>query len=218
MDFLHQIIDWIVHVVGQWGYPGIVVMMFLESSCFPFPSEVVMIPAGYLSSPGYLTAANYQPGHEMNVYLAILMGILGSWLGALFNYYLALALGRPLLLKWGKYFFISEKNFEKGERFFQRHGEVGTFTGRLIPVVRQYISLPAGIARMNVARFLFWTGLGAGIWMAVLVAIGYVAGQNQALIEKYSKQATLGAMAFCAAVVVGYAWWHRRRKARASAA
>lgn len=212
MEFLHDVINWIVSVVGQWGYPGIVIMMFLESSCFPFPSEVVMIPAGYLSSPGYLQAANYQPGHEMNFVIVIVMGIIGSWLGALFNYYLALALGRPLLLKWGRYLFISEKNFDKGEKFFKRHGEVGTFTGRLIPVVRQYISLPAGIARMNLARFLFWTGLGAGLWVAILAAIGYVAGQNEELIKRYSHQAIIAAILFCGVTLVGYTIWHKRRK------
>ena len=209
---LSQVIHWIVGVVGQWGYPGIVIMMFLESSCFPFPSEVVMIPAGYLSSPAYQASAKFVAGHEMNFWVAIFMGIIGSWLGALFNYYLALWLGRPLLLKWGKYLFISEKNFEKGERFFQNHGEIGTFTGRLIPVVRQYISLPAGIARMNLARFLFYTGLGAGIWMTILTVIGYVAGENQALIEKYSHQATISAVAGCAVIIAVYVWVHRRRK------
>ena len=218
MHFLHEAINWVVAVVGQWGYPGIVIMMFLESSCFPFPSEIVMIPAGYLSSQGYLQSPDYQVGHEMNVYMAILMGIIGSWLGALFNYYLALALGRPLLLEWGKYIFISEKNFDKGEKFFQRHGEIGTFTGRLIPVVRQYISLPAGIARMNLARFLLWTGLGAGMWMAVLVWIGYVAGQNKDLIQKYSHQATLGALAGCAVIITVYVWVHKRRRAREQSA
>lgn len=214
MEYLHQAIDWIVATVGQWGYIGIVVMMFLESSCFPFPSEVVMIPAGYLASPGYLTAANYQPGHEMNIFLVIVMGIIGSWLGALFNYYLALALGRPLLIKWGKYFFISEKNFEKGEHFFKRHGEIGTFTGRLIPVVRQYISLPAGLARMNMFRFLFWTGLGAGLWVTILSVIGYVAGQNKDLIERYSHHAVLGAIGFAAILLAGYTIRYKRRKAR----
>lgn len=215
---MEQMIDWIVGVVGQWGYVGIVIMMFLESSCFPFPSEVVMIPAGYLASPAYLTSANYVPGHEMNAWVAILMGIIGSWLGALFNYYLALFLGRPLLLKWGKYLFITEKNFDKGEKFFKSHGEISTFTGRLIPVIRQYISLPAGIARMNMAHFLFWTGLGAGIWMTILTAIGYVAGQNRHLIEKYSRGATVVALIGCAAVIIAYIVIHRRRKARQASA
>ncbi|MCE9615149.1 MAG: DedA family protein [Lentisphaerae bacterium] len=210
---LHSVIEWIVNTVGQWGYPGIVVMMFLESSCFPFPSEVVMIPAGYLSSGAYLTSPGYVAGHEMNAWAAISMGIIGSWLGALFNYYLALWLGRPLLLKWGKYLLISEKNFEKGERFFQRHGEISTFTGRLIPVVRQYVSLPAGIARMHMGHFLFFTGLGAGIWVSVLTWIGYVAGQNEALIRKYSHTATILALCGCGAIVALYVWRHRRRRA-----
>ncbi len=213
---MEQIVDWIVGIVGQWGYVGIVIMMFLESSCFPFPSEVVMIPAGYLASPAYLTSVNYVPGHEMNLWVAIFMGIIGSWLGALFNYYLALALGRPLLLKWGKYLLITEKNFEKGEKFFRSHGEISTFTGRLIPVIRQYISLPAGIARMNMGHFLFWTGLGAGIWVAILAAIGYVAGQNRELIEKYSREATILAVISCVVIVVAYIIIHRRRKAHQS--
>ena len=213
---LSQLVNWIVGIVGQWGYPGIVIMMFLESSCFPFPSEVVMIPAGYLSSPAYPSSANYIPGHEMNFWVAIFMGIIGSWLGALFNYYLALWLGRPLLLKWGKYLLISEKNFEKGERFFQNHGEIGTFTGRLIPVVRQYISLPAGIARMNLARFLFYTGLGAGIWMVVLTYIGYFAGQNEDLWRPMLHKATGWAMAGCAVIIAVYVWVHWRRKKKSA--
>ena len=207
---LTAIVNWIVSIVGQWGYTGVVVMMFLESSCFPFPSEVVMIPAGYLSSPAYLKDPMYKPGHEMNMYLAILMGIIGSWLGALFNYYLALWLGRPLLLKWGKYLLISEKNFEKAERFFQKHGEIGTFTGRMVPVVRQYISLPAGLLRMNMWHFLFYTGLGAGLWVAILTVIGYVAGQNRELIERYSKQATGLCVAGCLALIVSYVLIRRR--------
>jgi membrane protein DedA with SNARE-associated domain len=213
---MNAIIEWVVGTVGQWGYPGIVVMMFLESSCFPFPSEVVMIPAGYLSSPNYAHSAGAVPGHAMNVWAVIFMGIVGSWLGALFNYYLALLLGRPLLLKWGKYFLISEEKFEKAERFFGRHGEIGTFTARLIPVVRQYVSLPAGIVRMNLARFLLYTGLGAGIWVSVLVWIGYIAGQSEALWRPYLKTATVAALVFCA-LVVGVYVAVRRRGRRAEA-
>lgn len=215
---MQHIIDWIVNIVGQWGYPGIVVMMFLESSCFPFPSEVVMIPAGYLSSPNYMHSPGYLPGHEMNIYVAIAMGVVGSWLGALFNYYLALWLGRPLLLKWGKYFFISEENFEKAERFFLRHGEIGTLTARLIPVVRQYVSLPAGLVRMNMFRFLLYTGLGAGIWVAILTWIGYVAGQSEALWKPYLKSATLVAIVCCAVMLFVYVLVHRRRMRRSGCA
>jgi membrane protein DedA with SNARE-associated domain len=209
---MEHVVLWVVNIVGQWGYAGIVVMMFLESSCFPFPSEVVMIPAGYLSSPNYVHSANYLPGHEMNMGIAIAMGILGSWFGALFNYYLALWLGRPLLVKWGKYFLISEENFEKAERFFRRHGEIGTFTARLIPVVRQYISLPAGLVKMNMVHFLFYTGLGAGIWVAVLSWIGYVAGQSEASWRPYLKTATINAVICCSMLLIVYTVIHRRRK------
>ncbi len=210
---MEQIVQWVVNTVGQWGYVGVTVMMFLESSCFPFPSEVVMIPAGYLSSPNYVNSHGYVAGHEMNIWLVIAMGILGSWLGALFNYYLALLLGRPLLLKWGKYFFISEDKFEKAERFFSRHGEVSTFTARLIPVVRQYVSLPAGLVRMNLARFLLYTGLGAGLWVSVLAWIGYMAGQSEALWRPYLRIATVAALTFCAVVLLMYAFAHRRARA-----
>lgn len=213
---LQGMVDWIVNVVGQWGYPGVIIMMALESSFVPFPSEVVMIPAGYLSSPAYLTSPEFRPGHEMNIWVAIVCGVAGSWVGALVNYYLAVFLGRPFLIRWGKYFFLDEKKFVRVEKFFVRHGEIGTFTGRLIPVVRQYISFPAGLARMNLARFLFFTGFGAGLWMIVLAWIGYLAGQNRALIEKYSREATIGALLFCAVVIAVYVALYRRKKRRAT--
>ncbi|MDI6775431.1 MAG: DedA family protein [Verrucomicrobiota bacterium] len=209
---MQAMVDWIVNVVGQWGYTGIVIMMTLESSFVPFPSEVVMIPAGFLASPAYLTSPEYRPGHEINIWVAILWGIVGSWVGALVNYYMAVYLGRPFLLRWGKCFFLDGKKFVKVERFFARHGEIGTFTGRLIPVVRQYISFPAGLARMNIGRFLFYTGLGAGLWVTVLAWIGYLAGQNRDLIEKYFREATIGAVAFCAVVIVVYVLPYHRKK------
>lgn len=200
---LNEIVQWVVTTVGDWGYTGIVVMMLLESSFFPFPSEVVMVPAGYLAQKG-----------EMNFYIAIGMGILGSWLGALLNYYLAVFFGRPFLLKYGRYFFISEKKFTRVEDFFRRHGEIGTFTGRLIPVVRQYISFPAGLARMNLARFLFFTGLGAAIWVTILVCIGYIAGQNEKLIREHLHTATIWVVFACLILVGLYAFWYRRKSRR----
>lgn len=160
-----EIINFIVEVVGQLGYLGIFAMMFLESSFFPFPSEVVMIPAGYLAYKG-----------EMNAIIAVIMGILGSLAGALFNYYLALKFGRIFILKFGKYFFFSEKTMNQMEAFFKAHGEISTFIGRLITVVRQYISLPAGLAKMNLAKFCFYTSLGAGIWVIILTILGYYIG------------------------------------------
>ncbi|RDU57360.1 DedA family protein [Helicobacter sp. MIT 99-5507] len=160
-----DIINFIVNIVGDLGYIGIFFMMFLESSFFPFPSEVVMIPAGYLAYKG-----------EMNIYIAIFMGILGSLAGALFNYILALKFGRAFVLKFGKYFFFTESSMEKMEVFFKNHGEISTFVGRLIPAVRQYISLPAGLAKMNLTKFCFYTSFGAGIWVIILTIIGYYVG------------------------------------------
>ena len=174
---LSQIINFIVETVGQLGYAGIFIMMFLESSFFPFPSEVVMIPAGYLAYKG-----------EMNIYFVIFFGILGSLAGALFNYYLALKLGRRFLMRYGKYILISEDTILKMEDFFNKHGHISTFFGRLIPVVRQYISLPAGLSRMNLFVFSLFTSLGAGIWVAILAFLGYYLGGNEELIKEYLHQ------------------------------
>lgn len=169
-----DMISWIVETVAALGYAGIFIMMFLESSFFPFPSEVVMIPAGYLASKG-----------EMNLYGAILSGIAGSLSGALFNYYLALKLGREFILKYGKYVLFREESLQKMDDFFAKHGHISTFSGRLIPAVRQYISLPAGLARMDIVAFSVYTALGAGIWVIILAVLGYVIGGNQALLEEY---------------------------------
>jgi len=195
---LYEIIDWIVRTVGGLGYPGIIIMMFLESSFIPFPSEVVMIPAGYLAYKG-----------EMNLVLAILSGILGSLLGAMFNYYLAIKLGRPFLLHYGKYVMFNESSLQKMEDFFARHGHISTFTGRLIPVVRQYISLPAGLARMNLAVFSFYTSLGAGIWVTILALLGYFIGGNELLIREYLR----GIIVILAvAIILGItAYWRWQR-------
>lgn len=171
---LSSVVDFIVQTVGSLGYLGIFLMMFLESSFFPFPSEVVMIPAGYLAYKG-----------EMNIYIAIVAGILGSLAGALFNYYLAIKFGRKFLIKYGKYFFIKEPTIIKMEEFFKSHGHISTFSGRLIPAVRQYISFPAGLARMNLFIFCIYTSLGAGIWVIILTLLGYFLGGNEALIKEY---------------------------------
>lgn len=164
---LHDIIDFIVSSVSSWGYVGIFVMMFLESSFFPFPSEVAMIPAGYLAHKG-----------EMSLALAFISGTLGSLLGAIFNYYLCYFFGREIVLKYGKFVGITHEKMDKFEAFFNKHGEISTFNSRLIPGIRQYISLPAGLAKMNIFRFCLFTTLGAGIWCAVLLGVGYFLDSN----------------------------------------
>ncbi|MHB0974512.1 MAG: DedA family protein [Thiobacillus sp.] len=190
---LNEIIQTIVSTVGTWGYPGIFLMMALESSFFPFPSEVVMIPAGYLAYKG-----------EMNLALAVLAGIAGSLAGALFNYWLALKLGRPFLQRYGKYVLIKEHTLQRMEDFFARHGHISTFTGRLIPAVRQYISLPAGLARMNLAVFSFYTSLGAGIWVTILAVLGYTLGHNEQAIRGNLHLVTLFLLGSVAVIVLLY--------------
>lgn len=190
---LHTLIQAIVSTVSAWGYPGIFLMMALESSFFPFPSEVVMIPAGYLAYKG-----------EMNLVLAILAGISGSLVGALFNYWLALKLGRPFLLRYGKYVLFKEHSLQRMEDFFARHGHISTFTGRLIPAVRQYISLPAGLARMNLAAFSFYTSLGAGIWVTILALLGYSLGHNEEAIRENLHLITLVTLGAVAVIILLY--------------
>lgn len=169
------IILFLINSIGTLGYFGIFVLMFLESSFFPFPSEIVIIPAGYLAYQG-----------KMSLTFIILIGTLGSIGGAWLNYFLADKFGRKLLLK-----FLEESHLKKVEIFFEKHGHISTFNGRLIPVIRQYISFPAGLAKMNPFKFTIYTTLGAGIWVTILAFLGYFLGQNQMLIHKYLKETTI---------------------------
>lgn len=201
---MQQLIDWLVATIGAMGYPGIFILMAMESSVFPVPSELVMPPAGYLAHRG-----------EMNIWLAILIGTLGSLAGAYANYYAAHWLGRPLLLKYGKYVWITEEKFAKVETFFHKHGEISTFIGRLLPVVRHLISLPAGLAGMHHGKFAFYTTAGAFFWVTILTWIGYFIGQNQELIMRYSHQALIWVIIFSVALVAVYVRWHKRKQGQA---
>jgi len=196
---VHEIVNAIVEIVGQMGYIGIFIMMFLESTFFPFPSEVAMIPAGYLASQG-----------SMNLYLAILIGVLGSLVGALFNYYLAKQYGRKAIIKFGRYFFFDEAKLEKMERFFYKHGSFSTLTSRLIPGVRQFISLPAGLSKMPISSFVIYTTVGATIWVTVLAILGYIIGQNQELIQEYLHQIVLITLGIIIVSTAFYIWLHKR--------
>ncbi len=190
---LGEIVSFIVDTVESFGYIGIFIMMFLESSFFPFPSEVVMIPAGYLAYKG-----------EMSLTLAIIAGILGSLAGAIFNYFLAIKFGRAFIQKYGKYVLLKEETLERVEIFFAKHGHISTFSGRLIPAVRQYISLPAGLAKMNLLSFSIYTSLGAGIWVLILALLGYFIGSNQALIDEYLKVIIISILIILAILILFY--------------
>lgn len=170
----------LVDLVFDWGYLGIFLLMAVESSFVPFPSEIVLVPAGYLASQG-----------QMNIGYIMFSGVAGSLVGAYINYFLALSLGRKILQKYGKYFFISEEALVKMENYFAAHGHISTFSGRLIPGIRQLISIPAGLAKMNLGQFSLYTSLGAGIWALILTLLGYFIGANEELLSEYLQQITL---------------------------
>jgi len=195
---LHELAQALVDLIFDWGYLGIFIMMSIESSFIPFPSEIVLVPAGYLASQG-----------EMSIGMIMLSALAGSMVGAFINYYLALTLGRKFLFKFGKYFFIKESTLLKMESFFEEHGHISTFTGRLIPGVRQLISIPAGLARMSLVQFATYTALGAGIWALVLTLLGYFIGENQELISHYLKQITMGVLALL--VVLAFVYYQIKK-------
>jgi membrane protein DedA with SNARE-associated domain len=197
---MHILVQWLLDTIGAMGYPGIFLLMAMESSIIPVPSELVMPPAGYLAFQG-----------KMNMAGAILCGTLGSLVGAYANYFVSHYLGRPLIIKYGRYVLIPPEKFERVERFFLQHGEISTFIGRLLPVVRHLISIPAGLSGMNHVRFCTYTLLGAGIWCSILTGIGYVIGENQQLIMQYAHQALIWVGLFSVTLIAAYVWWHRRR-------
>ena len=197
---LHEFIDWVLVTVNAWGYPGIFILMALESTVLPIPSELVVIPAGYLAYQG-----------DMNAGLIFLASTLGSLTGAFVNYAFALWMGRPFLERYGRYFFVRPSLLHKTDAFFARHGAISTFTGRLVPGIRHLISLPAGLTRMSPLTFSLYTCLGAGIWSAVLIGLGWFIGGNEALIQENLHVVTGVALVFVALTIAVYSLLQRRR-------
>ena len=198
---LREIAQDLVDLIFDWGYIGIFLLMVVESSFLPFPSEIVLIPAGYLASQG-----------QMSIPLIISTALAGSLIGAFINYYLALTLGRKILEKYGRYFFISEATLDKMDIFFAKHGAISTFIGRLIPGIRQLISIPAGLSRMNLAVFSTYTALGAGIWALVLTMLGYFIGENKELIDIYLKQITMAVLFILVIIAFWYVYRNNKLK------
>ena len=201
MHEFQTFLNWLVDIVASMGYPGIIILMFIESTFVPLPSELVIPPAGYLISQ-----------NQMSWLGVILSGTFGSLMGALFNYAIAAYLGRPFILKYGKYFGISQKHFMKGETFFQMHGNISTFVGRLILGIRHYISFPAGLHRMNLRKFCFYTAFGAGSWVLVLAYIGYFVGNNRESVMEVSRQWGLYILFGCILLIIVYVFRHRRKQ------
>ena len=207
---LERFVTWLLEALLALGYPGIVVLMAMESSVLPVPSELVMPPAGYWAAKG-----------EMNFVLVVAGGVLGSILGALANYFVARWLGRGLVRRFGKYVLLSERALERSERFFARHGEFSTFVGRMVPVVRHLISIPAGLHGMPIPKFVLFTGLGAGIWCTILTAIGYFIGRNESVlrteeVQRLVERALVYLLPVLLLAAVAYAVWYRRRRRAAA--
>ncbi len=203
-------IDWLIGTISSLGYPGIILLMAIESSVLPLPSELIMPPAGYLAARG-----------EMDLGLAILAGTMGSVLGALVNYFLAVAVGEPILRRYGKFVLMTPAALDRSEAFFKRHGEISTLLGRLLPVVRHLVSIPAGLCRMRLGRFIAFTGIGAGIWCSVLTLIGWAIGRHegelrQAAVHAYTAQALRWIVVAALVVIATYVVWYRRRARRAA--
>ena len=197
----------IIQQVEHWyennmNYGSIIALMTIESSFIPFPSEVVIPPAAYIAS---------KPDSHLNIFLVVLFGTIGALIGAYINYFLALWLGRPVMYKLadsklGKLLLLSSEKIKKSEQYFNDHGKVSTFVGRLVPGIRQLISLPAGLARMNFVSFTIYTILGAGAWNIILALLGYLAHGQADLINKYSHELSIAILALLAVVVLWYAF------------
>ncbi len=196
----------IIQQVEKWyeenmNYFSITVLMTIESSFIPFPSEVVIPPAAFIAS---------KPDSHLNIFLVVLFGTLGALIGAFINYGLAIWLGRPIMYKiadskFGKLMLLSSEKIQKAEKYFNDHGKTSTFVGRLIPGIRQLISLPAGLARMNLVSFTIYTALGAGIWNTILALLGYIAHGQADLIDKYSHELSYIILGILGLVIVFYA-------------
>jgi membrane protein DedA with SNARE-associated domain len=205
LSYIQHIENWYVE---NMNYYTITLLMVIESSFIPFPSEVVIPPAAYVAS---------KEGSDLNIWLVILFGTIGALIGAYVNYFLALWLGRPLLhkladSKFGKMMLLSSEKVQKAEDYFQTHGKTSTFVGRLLPGIRQLISIPAGLARMNLLTFSFFTALGAGIWNGILALLGYIAHGQADLIDTYSHEIGYGLLGIVALIALFYLVKYLRKK------
>jgi membrane protein DedA with SNARE-associated domain len=206
---MSHLIHSILSISSTMGYPGLVLLMAIESSFFPLPSEIVIPPAAYLASQG-----------SLNIYLVIISGTIGSGLGAIFNYFLGLTLGRKAVYflantKLAKALFINEKKVQHTEDYFLKYGNFSTFLGRLIPGVRHLISIPAGFSKMNFKNFLIYTFLGSLIWVTILSVLGYAFGANQELLTAYYNEIKIGVIVLAFFVILFFALKKIRSKKKA---
>lgn len=204
-ELFSNTVEIVLNIVGSLDYLGIFILMVLESSFIIFPSEIILVPAGALVAQG-----------EMSWPIVLIAATLGSLTGALINYFIALHLGRKiinkLIFRYGKIFFISDKTITKSERYFDKHGEITTLIGRLVPIIRQFISLPAGFSKMNLPKFMLFTSIGAGIWSAILIYIGFLFGDNLQLIEENIASITILILISSAILILIYSIYHLKKR------
>lgn len=192
-------VKWLMHIIETLGYPGVFIMSALESTFLPIPSEVTLIPAGYLIHQG-----------TWNGPLVFFLAVTGTLTGSLANYAIAYYCGRYILVKYGRYFFMNEEKLLKMEGYFVRHGSLSIFLGRLVLGVRHFISFPAGLARMDLKKFCLYTLAGGGLWTFILLAVGYLIGDNKELVVSVLPLLKIG---FLLAVAgAGAFYWMRQRK------
>ena len=182
---LETFFNFCLGITESLGYSGLGILMIIESSFVPMPSEIIIPPAAYLASLG-----------KMNIWLIIIFGVLGSVAGAVFNYFIGYYLGRPVVYKlasssFAKFLSINPEKILRAETYFLKNSKSATFIGRLIPVIRQLISLPAGFSKMRFLPFIFYTTLGSFIWVSILALLGYFIGYNQELFQIYYKEIIL---------------------------
>lgn len=203
---MEQAIEWLVDVIHTLGYTGVFLMTLIESTFVPIPSEVTMLPVGFLVHEG-----------KMSFWIAFMVSTSGTVAGAYINYWIAQRYGRKLFLKYGKWFRLDDAKLQWIERYFAKHGPISIFTGRLVPGVRHYISFPAGLAEMNLRQFCLYTALGGSIWMATLMGVGYFLGANQDVVKEYLVGIKVGMLLAIVALMGFYMWRHRRKSAEGSA-
>src|SRR5918998_1914417 len=201
-------LEWLEHLItgslADYGYLAVFVLMVLESACIPIPSEVTMVFGGFLVSRGRLD-------FFWVAMLGTIANVVGSWLA----YWVGLIGGRPLIERWGKYIFLRPHELDRAEKWFEKHGEMAVFVSRLLPVVRTFISLPAGVARMPFGRFTIYTFLGCLPWTFALTWAGVVLGDNWETVLRYGEPISWAIALACAAVVIW--WFYRRYPARKAA-
>lgn len=190
-----------INTISFFGYFGIFMLMLLESTTVPIPSELVMPFAGYLAHEG-----------KFNFWIVVLVGGWGGIAGSLLSYYMGKIGGRPFIMKFGKFLLIEESDLEWTENWFRKHGEKTIFISRFIPVVRHLISVPAGIAKMDVKRFVFYTFLGATAWSFILTYAGYYLGSRWDEVHHVTRNFSFVIVLIIIAIGIWYVWRHLKRK------